>query len=106
VGATIRAIEENQSPDSRYLRSITDRIRPHLEELVALGKGDKAATLLHAVRANVRASVVQLRHGSVLLEQMVTTGKLAVVAAEFSLETGNVDFFELPSDLGASTQGP
>jgi carbonic anhydrase len=96
VAATVRSIDENQSPASRNLRSITDRIRPHLEELVALGHADRGALMHHAVRANVRASVVQLRHGSVLLENLVATNRLAIVGAELSLETGMVDFFDLP----------
>jgi carbonic anhydrase len=47
-----------------------------------------------AVRANVRASVNQLRHGSVMLEDLVIRSGLLIVGAEYSLETGIVDFFE------------
>jgi carbonic anhydrase len=96
VQATIRAIEERNSPASPRLRSITDRIRPHLEELVTLGKGDRDAVLTHAVRANVRASVVQLSHGSALLEEYVRSGRIAVVGAVMDLATGEVDFCEVP----------
>jgi carbonic anhydrase len=46
-----------------------------------------------AVRANIRASADQLRHGSAILEQLVETNGLRVVGAEYSLETGVVDFF-------------
>jgi carbonic anhydrase len=56
-----------------------------------------------AVRANVRASVNHLRHGSELLEKLIHETGLLVVGAEYSLETGNVDFFEnVPS---AAQQG-
>ena len=47
-----------------------------------------------AVRANVRASAGHLRHGSDLLEQLIARDGLLVVGAEYSLETGVVDFFE------------
>jgi carbonic anhydrase len=35
-----------------------------------------------------------LRHGSRLLEQRVLGGELWVVGAEYSLETGRVEFFD------------
>jgi carbonic anhydrase len=48
----------------------------------------------HAVRANVRASVDHLRHGSSILEQLIANDGLRVVGAEYSLETGVVAFFD------------
>jgi carbonic anhydrase len=55
---------------------------------------DQDALIRDAVRANVRASVNQLRHGSELLERLILETGLLVVGAEYSLETGVVDFFE------------
>jgi len=55
---------------------------------------DINALMKEAERANVRASVNQLRHGSEIIEQMVQTEGLAVVGAEYSLETGVVEFFD------------
>ena len=49
----------------------------------------------HAVRANVQSSVSHLRHGSEMLEQLIEKDNLVVVGAEYSLETGVVDFFEV-----------
>jgi carbonic anhydrase len=48
----------------------------------------------HAVRANIRASANHLRHGSQVIEQLVQSNGLMVVGAEYSLETGMVDFFD------------
>lgn len=48
----------------------------------------------HAVRSNVFASVNQLRHGSAVLENLIEQGQLKVVGAEYSLETGEVVFFD------------
>ncbi|MBT5322604.1 MAG: carbonic anhydrase, partial [Verrucomicrobiales bacterium] len=51
--------------------------------------------LLHdAMLANVRASVDQLRHGSAILENLVQNHGLQIVGAEYSIETGQVDFLE------------
>ena len=47
-----------------------------------------------AVRANIRASANHLRNGSHVLEQLIQDDGLLVVGAEFSLETGVVDFFD------------
>jgi carbonic anhydrase len=53
-----------------------------------------------AVRANVRASADHLRHGSRIIEELVTAGRVAVVGAEYELETGTVHFFDgLPETL-------
>jgi carbonic anhydrase len=55
---------------------------------------DPDVLLREAVRANVRASVDHLRHGSELLESLINEAELQVVGAEYSLETGIVDFFD------------
>jgi len=92
VGATVKAIETGLGPESRNIRSITDRIAPHIEGLVR--PGDTEGIIREAVRANVRASADHLRHGSTLLEQLVVAGRVAVVGAEYELETGAVHFFD------------
>ena len=50
--------------------------------------------LRELMRINVRASVDHLRHGSRLLEELVLAGRVAVVAADYELETGRVQFFD------------
>jgi len=92
VTAAVNAIETGLGPDSRNIRSITDRIAPHVEGLVHPGNPQSA--LREAIRANVRASADHLRHGSRILEEMVLGGQLAVVGAEYELETGAVHFFD------------
>ena len=98
-GAVLATLEQARSrtPQSPNIRSIVDRIRPSLETLLAVDSGyDDDQLMRHAVRANVRASADHLRHGSALLEQLIQDGRLAVVGAEYSLETGEVDFFDVP----------
>ena len=46
------------------------------------------------MRANVRASVNQLRHGSDIIERLAEKDHLLIVGAELDLTTGVVDFFE------------
>ncbi len=96
-GAVTAALDQLVKPvaiQSRNLRSIVDRIRPSVEQLLAADtKLDRAAFLDEAVRANVRYSVNQLRHGSEILEHLIDKDNLIVVGAEYSLETGAVDFF-------------
>jgi carbonic anhydrase len=97
-GAVIAALDDvlgRTSAQSRNLRSIVDRVRPSVEAARA-GRGikDADAWLNDAVRANVRASVDHLRHGSDLLEQLIAKDGLLVVGAEYSLETGVVTFLD------------
>ncbi len=94
-GAITATLEELGRPtQSPNLRSIVDRVRPSVEGLLAAGLHDHAALVNAAVRANIRASTDHLRHGSALLEQRIQRDGLLVVGAEYSLETGEVDFFD------------
>lgn len=97
-GAILATLEELRRPardQSRNQQSIVDRIRPALEELVAtMPHDDPERIVREAVRTNIRVSVDHLRHGSDVLEQLVRDNGLVVVGAEYSLETGVVEFFD------------
>jgi carbonic anhydrase len=103
-GAVLATLEELMRPrekQSRNLRSIVDRIRPSVEGLLATELRHDSDTLVrHAVRANIRASANQVRHGSEVLEQPIQEGRVLVVGAEYSLETGVVDFFDGVPEAG------
>ena len=60
-------------------------------DMVQLAR-DPEALVKQATRANIRASVDHLRHGSEVLEQLIRTDGLMVVGAEYSIETGVVEF--------------
>lgn len=92
IAATVKAIETGLGPESKNIRSIVDRIAPHIEGLVRPGNRD--GIIREAVRANVRASADHLRHGSRLIEELVVAGRVAVVGAEYELETGTVNFLD------------
>lgn len=95
VNATINAITRDTAAISPNVADIVSRIEPALRELTQTLEGD---ALVHAaIRANVRSSADHLRHGSRLLEERVEQGRLLVVGAEYALETGQVDFFDVPA---------
>lgn len=95
IHATLDELSQPREAQSKNLRSIVERIQPSVETLLATELKHNHDELVHqAVRANVRASADHLRHGSEILEQLIQTNGLMVVGAEYSLETGDVDFFD------------
>lgn len=100
VTATLEELLGRSTTESRNLRSIVDRVRPAVEELIA-GKPvtDMAALMNDAVRANVRVAANHLRHGSELLERLIREDGLLVVGAVYALDTGVVTFFDGIADL-------
>jgi carbonic anhydrase len=97
VTATVEQLERPTESRSPNLRSIVDRIRPAVAGLLEAGADrDKSDLIGLAVRANIRASADHLRHGSEILERLIREDALLVVGAEYDLESGLVDFFDLP----------
>lgn len=95
INATLDQLGRPFERQSRNLRSIVDLIRPSVEGLLTTSLAhDRDRLVHHAVRANIRASVLHLRHGSDVLENLVDNAGLMVVGAEYSLDTGVVDFFD------------
>lgn len=94
IQATLEQMRRPVDLQSPNLRSIVERIRPGLVELVAGSPGDEDELLQQAVRANIRASVQQLRHGSRIIESLIDQEGLRVVGARYSLATGVVDYLE------------
>jgi len=93
VGATLDALQNGGTAPSENIHDIVERITPAVKEMLDCGT-PQCDLLSAAIRANVRASANHLRRGSRILEQMTTAGKLLIVGAEYSLETGAVDFFD------------
>jgi carbonic anhydrase len=97
-GAILATVEELRAPNpnrSRNLGAIVDRVRPSVEGLMATElRNDPDALVTQAVRANIRASVNHLRNGSQVLEDLIRHEGLLVVGAEYSLDTGQVTFFD------------
>ena len=101
VLATLEELARSEAQRAPNLRSIVERIRPSVESLLATElREDPAALVEHAVRANVRASADQLRRESGILAQRIASDGVLVVGAEYSLESGVVDFFDDSSGAG------
>jgi carbonic anhydrase len=95
VEATLEELGRPSQDQSRNLRSIVERIRPAVETLLPTELGNVPDALMQqAVRANIRASANHLRHGSEILEQLIQHDGLVVIGAEYSLDTGVVEFFD------------
>ena len=94
VMATLEEIKRPSDQTSSNVLSIVSRIRPSVELLLETDLHDDPEHLLKtAIRSNILASTNSLRHGSQMLEQLILEDRLAIVAAEYSLETGVVEFF-------------
>jgi len=95
IDATLEALTHPGQAYSPGLRSIVDRVRPSIEGLLHTELGrDRARLWQEAVRANIRASVNQLRHGSEILERLVLAERVQVVGAEYALDSGDVAFLD------------
>ena len=95
VMATIDDIETSSNNNSSNVMSIVNRIRPTVEPLFETElRKDPDKLLACAIHANILSATNHLRHGSQLLEQLVEEKKLKIVGAEYSLETGIVNFFD------------
>ena len=101
IAATVEELGKPEQERSQSMRAILDRIRPALESLYESDlKNQPEEMLKSAVRANVRACVDHLCHGSRILEDLTNNHDLLIVGAEYSLETGVVDFFErIPASM-------
>jgi carbonic anhydrase len=95
VAATIETLLDGEGSESRNIASIVDRVKPSVQPLLDTDlRHDREALRRAAVRANVRASTNQLRHGSRIIESLIESDGLLVVGAEYALDTGVVDFFD------------
>ena len=94
IHATLQQLARPWREQSRNLKSIVDRIRPAVEDLLSAAPHDTAELEHRAVRANIRMSANHLRHGSGVLEELIRTDGLLVVGAEYSVDSGVVDFFD------------
>jgi carbonic anhydrase len=95
ISAAVQQQRQRSHNQSQNLRTIVERVRRSVEdELETNPLADDETLIERAVRANVRTSTRMLRHGSLVLERLIRHEGLAIVGAEYSLETGEVDFFD------------
>jgi len=89
-GAVSAAVEGGTLPGK--LPTLMAAIRPAVDQS-ASEPGDRIA---NAVRDNVVHVVEQLRASKPVLSELVTEGKLRIVGAVYSLETGKVEWLPQP----------
>lgn len=95
VTATVEELQREKSQQSPNLRSIVERVQPSVAPLMRERSWpDRKALIAAAVKENVRHSMAQLRAGSAILDELIRSGGLRIVGAEYSLETGLVEFLE------------
>ncbi|MBK1721762.1 carbonic anhydrase [Thiocystis violacea] len=95
VTATLETLLDGEGTESRNVAAIVNRVMPAVRGLLDTElRHDRPALLRASVRANVRASVDHLRHGSAIIESLIQDDGLVVIGAEYSLESGMVDFFD------------
>ena len=98
IQATIDTLKQPSTKHSPSLQTIVNSIQPSVEPLLETDVAEDNDKLVEAaIRANIRASVSHLQQGSEVLEGLIANDDLRIVGAEYSLETGLVDFFD--SDL-------
>jgi carbonic anhydrase len=97
-GAVLATLEEIQRPaenQSRHLHAIVDRVRPSVEGLLVTElRFDTEKLVARAVTENVIRSMHQLQHGSEIIENRIVEDGLVIVGAEYSLDTGEVEFHD------------
>ena len=95
VLATLEALEAHVASPSPHLRAVIDHIRPSLEPLMEREiRNNREDLVEHAIRANIRATADHLRQGSEILDRLIREDGLLIVCAEYSLETGEVEFLD------------
>ncbi|MFK8076864.1 MAG: carbonic anhydrase [Granulosicoccus sp.] len=93
IQATVEELKHPSSAISPNLQSIVDCIQPSVEKLVE-EEADESRLISLATRANVRASVSKLKNSSEVLNDLISNDGMQIVGAEYSLETGKVQFFK------------
>ena len=93
VETTLNELNKASEQQSENLGFIVDKIRPAFEQVIADGFGhDPDVLAARVVRENIRRSMEAIRHGSDIIERLVAKEGLMIVGAEYSLDTGKVDF--------------
>ena len=93
VKATVEALTSGKNDFSPNVASIVDRVTPAVRPVVEGQQFSDQDDLVHqAMRANVEQSVNELQTRSSILQQMAERGDIKIIGAEYSIETGLVDF--------------
>ncbi len=94
INATVDALMGDPDNLSPNVASIVDRVTPAVLPIVKRNSYKDKDDLVHqAMRANIEQSVNGLQMRSRILRSMVDRGQIKIIGAEYSIETGAVDFY-------------
>ena len=96
VDSLINDINESgeTNPMSPNLAAIVDQVAPSASSVIAKNKSSNREELLYkTMRANVAQSVKQLELGSSIISDLIKQKQLTIVGAEYSLESGKIEFY-------------
>lgn len=95
VQAAFDAIARSSEPPSPSIVHLLRWIRPSVEPIVVSSPGEPREIVIpRAVRANIVWAANRLRNESAVLRELIERDELLVVGAEYSLESGRVEFFD------------
>jgi carbonic anhydrase len=94
VDAALKSVQGGELPESENLRLIVEQIRPAAERAIVAGQNGSDTELVDIIgRENVQLAVDVIRNSPGIIRQLAEEEGLMVVGAEYSLETGAVEFF-------------
>jgi len=100
VRATLAEVQSPGTPVAEKLSAVIHHIKPPVEAIIAMSpkrsftEAEQGALMHASVRGNIRHSSDQLRQDSAVISALVESGEVLVVGAEYSLETGVVEFID------------
>ncbi len=97
VLSTLESLRNGAAPASTHLGAIIDAVAPAVEPLLRRHGDDIAACTANAIHANVEATLDRLARDSDVIGERLADGRIALVGAEYQLNTGRVEFFSAAS---------
>ena len=95
INATIDSLAAPTEDLSPNIRGIADHILPSIEPLIQVTPPlEREELVRQSVRRNVSAGIRRLQETSDILARSIRETGLLIVGADYSLDTGEVDFFE------------
>jgi len=94
IQATVEALTGDPDDLSPNVAAIVDRVTPAVDPIVRSYQGtDRDQLIQLAMQANIQQSVQMLQMRSRILRSLIRHDELKIVGAEYSIETGKVDFY-------------
>jgi len=95
IRATLDALESPPDASSPNIQFIVDHIRPPIDRLLKNDPTISSKELVRqATRANIHASIKHIQEGSPWIRRLILRDELQITGAEYSLETGSIEFLE------------